>query len=121
MTNVTVLKLKSGELLIAGVREAEDNMVWLDEPIQAISVPVTHNGQQGETFLLKPWIGISSDTSFLVSAREIITSCTLKKNLLDQYNQYVGRVEEKEVFYEEEADELELLQSRILRSRNLLN
>ena len=119
MNEVTVLKLKNGETLIAGVRQAEDNMFWIDDPIQVVPMQVTQDGIQGETFLLKPWIGISSDKSFLLSAREILTTCSLKENLLEQYRSYVGvapPVQEQDSY-----DELELLQSRILRSRNLLN
>jgi len=119
MTDVTVLKLKNGETLIAGVRQVEDNMFWIDDPIQVVPVQVTHEGIQGETFLLKPWIGISSDKSFLLSAREVLTTCSLKENLLEQYRSYIGvtpPIEEPDSY-----DELALLQSRILRSRNLLN
>ena len=120
MTDVTVLKLKNGETLIAGVRQAEDNMFWIDDPIQVVPVQVTREGIQGETFLLKPWIGISSDKSFLLSAREILTTCSLKENLLEQYRSYVGvtpaPIEDNDTF-----DELDMLQSRILRSRGLLN
>ena len=104
MNEVTVLKLKNGETLIAGVRQAEDNMFWIDDPIQVVP---------------KPWIGISNDKSFLLSAREILTTCSLKENLLEQYRSYVGvtpPVEENDSF-----DELDMLQSRILRSRGLLN
>lgn len=119
MNEVTVLKLKNGETLIAGVRQAEDNMFWIDDPIQVVPIQVTHEGIQGETFLLKPWIGISNDKSFLLSAREILTTCSLKENLREQYLSYVGvapPVEENDSF-----DELDMLQSRILRSRGLLN
>lgn len=120
MNDVTVLKLKNGETLIAGVRQADDNTFWLDDPIQVVPVQVTHEGVNGETFLLKPWIGISNDKSFLLSAREVLTTCALKESLLEQYRSYVGitppHVEENETF-----DELDMLQSRILRSRGLLN
>lgn len=119
MTEVAVLKLKNGETLIAGVRSADENTYWLDDPIQVVPVPVVQSGVNGETFLLKPWIGISNDKSFLLSAREVLTTCTLKENLLEQYRSYVGiepPVEENDTF-----DELDMLQSRILRSRGLLN
>lgn len=119
MTDVTVLKLKNGETLIAGVRRADDNMFWLDDPIAVVPVPVMHEGIQGETFLLKPWIGISNDKSFLLSAREVLTTCSLKENLLQQYRSYVGT--EPEPSEHETLDEMDMLQSRILRSRGLLN
>jgi hypothetical protein len=118
MTDVTVLKLKNGETLIASVRRADEDMFWLDDPIAVVPVPVVHDGVNGETFLLKPWIGISNDKSFLLSAREVLTTCSLKENLLQQYRSYVGVEPPVE---EDTFDELDMLQSRILRSRGLLN
>lgn len=121
MNEVTVLKLKNGETLIAGVRQADDNTYWLDDPIQVVPVQVTHEGIQGETFLLKPWIGISNDKSFLLSAREVLTTCSLKETLLNQYRSYVGVEPEPAPEEKDTLDEMDLLQSRILRSRGLLN
>jgi hypothetical protein len=120
MTEVTVLRLKNGETLIAGVRLAADNNYWLDDPIAVIAVQVNHDGVNGETFLLKPWIGISPDKSFLLSAKEILTSCSLKENLLQQYLSYTGNYPEP-VEDIEDFDEMEMLQARILRSKGLLN
>ena len=54
MTDVTVLRLKNGETLIAGVRQEENNMCWVDDPIQVVPIQITHEGVNGETFLLKP-------------------------------------------------------------------
>ena len=119
MTDVTVIRLKNGETLIAGVRQADDNTFWLDDPISVVSIQVTHEGMNGETFLLKPWIGISNDKSFLLSAREILTTCSLKESLLEQYRSYVGIT--PPVDDNDPLDEMDLLQSRILRSRGLLN
>lgn len=117
MSDVSVLKLKNGETIIAVVRPADNSMVWVDDPIAVIPVPVQQNGVNGETFLLKPWIGISGDTSFLISGKEVLTTCSLKQNLVEQYNAYVGKLPD----IEESVDELEMLQARILRSRGLLN
>jgi hypothetical protein len=121
MKNVTVLRLKNGDTLIAGVRTTEEGeMLWLDDPIAVIPVPVVQGGVNGETFLLKPWIGIAEDKSFLLSVREVLTTGTLKDHLLEQYKMYVGH-DPIAAEPEEEYDELEMLQARILRSRNLLN
>jgi hypothetical protein len=121
MTNVTVLKLKNGETLIAGIRQADDNNYWIDDPIAIVSIQITQDGINGETFLLKPWIGISPDKTFLLSAKEILTSCTLKENLLQQYLSYVGSQPQDTIEETEEFDEMEMLQARILRSKGLLN
>ena len=121
MTDVTVLRLKNGETLIAGVRQEENNMCWIDDPIQVVPIQVTHDGIQGETFLLKPWIGISNDKSFLLNAGEILTSGSLKENLLQQYLMYIGNDSPESIEDIDEFDEMEMLQARILRSKGLLN
>ena len=124
MTDVTVLRLKNGETLIASVRLADNNNYWVDDPISVIAVPVTHEGINGETFLLKPWIGISPDKSFLLSAGEILTSGSLKENLLQQYLMYIGNDTPEpidDIDDIDDFDEMEMLQVRILRSKGLLN
>ena len=121
MTDVTVLRLKNGETLIAGVRQADDNNYWVDDPIAVVPVQVTHEGVSGETFLLKPWIGISPDKSFLLGVGEILTSGSLKENLLQQYLMYIGNDAAEPVNDMEDFDEMEMLQARILRSKGLLN
>ena len=121
MTDVTVLRLKNGETLIAGVRQADSNNYWVDDPIAVIAVQVTHEGINGETFLLKPWIGISPDKSFLLSAGEILTSGSLKENLLQQYLMYIGNDTPEPIDDIDDFDEMEMLQARILRSKGLLN
>lgn len=122
MTDITVLRLKNGETLIAGVRQADPNNYWVDDPISVIAIQVNQDGINGETFLLKPWIGISSDKSFLLSASEILTSCSLKEDLLQQYLIYSGN-EQSQPLEENlnDFDEMEMLQARILRSKGLLN
>lgn len=121
MTDVTVLRLKNGETLIAGVRQEENNMCWIDDPIQVVPIQVTHDGIQGETFLLKPWIGISKDKSFLLNTGEILTSGSLKESLLQQYLMYIGNDTPAPIEEDEDFDEMEMLQARILRSKGLLN
>lgn len=121
MTDVTVLRLKNGETLIAGVRLADDNNYWVDDPIQVVPIQITHEGVNGETFLLKPWMGISPDKSFLLGAGEILTTGSLKENLLQQYLMYIGNDPSEPVNDIEDFDEMEMLQARILRSKGLLN
>ena len=124
MNEVKVLRLRNGELLIATVRQDEytpSKKCWLDDPIAAVAIPVVHGDLQGETFVLKPWMGISSDTSFLLSIEEILTMGNLKDSLMEQYANYVAKEEAPQAEEPEELDELDMLQSRILRSRGLLN
>ncbi len=83
METPKVIKLRCGDLIIATLRdETNENLVWVENPISVIAHPVMHNEMMGETFLLKPWIGISDEKSFLIRKSEIVTVSTLRLSLL---------------------------------------
>jgi hypothetical protein len=56
-----------------------------------------------------------------LSAGEILTSGSLKENLLQQYLMYIGNDSPEPIEDIDEFDEMEMLQARILRSKGLLN
>lgn len=122
METPKVIKFKNGDLVIASIRDSESNdLFWMDNPIAVVPYPVIQEDVVGETFLLKPWIGITTEKIFLVPKSEVITVCLLRENLLAQYERYISG----EVKLPEETEdtnlELDLLHSRLLKSRNLLN
>ena len=122
METPKVLKFKNGDLVIATIRDSDTNeLFWIDNPIAVIPYPVIQENVVGETFLLKPWIGITTEKIFLIPKSEIITVCVLRENLLAQYERYIsGEVKLPEETQETNVD-MEMLHSRLLRSRNLLN
>ena len=122
METPKVLKFKNGDLVIASIRDSDTNeLFWIDNPIAVIPYPVIQENIVGETFLLKPWIGITTEKTFLIPKSEIITVCVLRENLLAQYERYIsGEVKFPEETQEENT-EMDVLHSRLLRSRNLLN
>jgi len=122
METPKVLKFKNGDLVIATIRDSDTNeLFWMDNPIAVIPYPVIQEDVMGETFLLKPWIGITTEKIFLIPKSEIITVCVLRENLLAQYERYIsGEVKLPEETQETNID-MEMLHSRLLRSRNLLN
>ncbi len=125
METPKVIKLKCGDLIIATLRdESKEGLVWVENPISVVAHPVMHNEIMGETFLLKPWIGISDEKSFLIRKSEIITVCTLRLSLLEQYKKYISGSPtfESEEEYTEDLDvELETIRAGLLRDKNLLN
>ena len=122
METPKVLKFKNGDLVIASIRDSDTNaLFWLDNPVAVIPYPVFQEDVVGETFLLKPWIGITTEKTFLIPKSEIITICLLRENLLAKYERYIsGEVKFPEETQEENT-EMDMLHSRLLRSRNLLN
>lgn len=122
METPKVIKFKNGDLVIATIIDSEStDLFWMDNPIAVIPYPVIQEDVVGETFLLKPWIGITTEKIFLVPKSEVITVCLLRENLLGQYEKYIsGEVKLPEETQEGNLD-MELLHSRLLKSRNLLN
>ena len=122
METPKVLKFKNGDLVIASIRDSDTNeLFWMDNPVAVIPYPVFQEDVVGETFLLKPWIGITTEKTFLIPKSEIVTVCLLRENLLGKYERYIsGEVKFPEETQEENTD-MDMLHSRLLRSRNLLN
>ena len=122
METPKVIKFKNGDLVIATIRDSESNdLFWMDNPIAVIPYPVIQEDVVGETFVLKPWIGITTEKTFLVPKSEVITLCLLRENLLAQYERYIaGEIKLPEETEDTNLD-MDLLHSRLLKSRNLLN
>jgi len=122
METPKVIKFKNGDLVIASIRDSDTNeLFWMDNPISVVPYPVIQEDIVGETFLLKPWIGISTEKTFLIPKSEIITVCVLRENLLAQYERYISGEVKLPEETEETNMEMEMFHSQLLRSRNLLN
>lgn len=114
-----VIKFKNGELVVAFIRESDTNeLFWLDNPIAILPHQVVQEDMIGETYLLRPWIGITAEKNFLIPKSAIITVCSLSENLIEQYKRYT--IKEEKTNQESNLD-TEILYSRLLRSKNLLN
>jgi len=117
-----VIKMKNGEVLIATIWEYKDGLALVENPIAVVAIPVMQNALAGETFLLKPWIGISSNQSYGIPLSEILLTCSLRPQLLEQYKRYVETPRE-DISLPPDQEELEDLnfEAEVLRSRNLIN
>lgn len=116
-----VLKFKNGDLVIAQLIETVDDLYRIENPIAAVTFPTMQGEVVGETFLLKPWIGISKDSSFFVKKTDILVVCSLKDTLMQQYKNYI-MPEEKPITVDEADYEIEeVMEAMYLKSKNLLN
>jgi len=119
--NPQVIKMKSGEVLIASIFEYKDGLALVENPIAVVAIPVMQNSITGETFLLKPWIGISANTTYGIPISEILLTCSLRPQLLAQYKHYVELPRDDAPLPQEEDYEELNFEAEVLRSRNLLN
>jgi hypothetical protein len=116
-----VIKLKNGEVLIASIFDYKDGIALIENPIAVVAVPVMHDSAMGETFLLKPWIGISSNQSYGIPLSEILLTCSLRPQLMEQYIKYVESPRPELVSTSEEDLQDHYFEAEVLKSRNLLN
>lgn len=93
-----IVKLKTGEIIVCSMANdinsfAKENFLELIEPVQVIPQRETRKGNSivGESFLLKPWIGLSDSEEFIVNTDIILTIGNLKKEVKQQYVDYVNQ------------------------------
>jgi hypothetical protein len=123
METPKVIKFRNGDLVIAKLHDDKEGLIRIENPIAVVPYPMMQGEVVGETFLLKPWIGITEEKTFLIRKSEIMTVCTLRPNLLEQYNRYVSpEYKFDDPSEEEEVDvDLETIRAGLLRDKNLLN
>jgi len=79
---VYILKLKTGEEVIARITEGENDTLILETPMTLQTVP-TQQGQMG--IAVVPWMMASIDTSFTISSDQVMTKGKAKKDMESQY------------------------------------
>jgi hypothetical protein len=80
---IYILKLKTGEEVVARVSEGENDTLILNKPMLLQAMPTQEPGQMG--LLTLPWIMASSDTSFTISSDQVMTKGKPKKDMESQY------------------------------------
>ena len=70
---------------------AGESHICLIEPVQIIpQQQQRHKGQViGETFILRPWIGMSDSDEFIISTDIVLTIGDLKRDVRQQYVNYI--------------------------------
>jgi hypothetical protein len=103
MTNdrFKVLKLKTGETILCTLDRdlkhvANEAFLYLNEPVQVVPYQETRkNGQiLGESFILRPWVGLSDSDEFVISTDIVLTIGKLKKEVREQYVSYISQAQE---------------------------
>ena len=80
---VYVLKLKSGEELIARIdSENEEPTIVLDQPL-GIQVMMQPQGKPG--FAMIPWMMASDDKKFTIDSNEVLTKGKARNEMEKQY------------------------------------
>ena len=86
--DVKVLKLITGEEVIARVSEEENNLITLEKPMTLqMMTPNTTTGQVG--FALMPWIRAGKNEKIIISTEHIITEDEASEQTEKNYLQVV--------------------------------
>lgn len=91
-----IVKLKTGETIlctmVADVTSISTaSYLSINEPVQVIPHKETRKGRHivGESFLLRPWIGLSDSEEFTVSVDTVMTIGNVKSEVKRQYVEYL--------------------------------
>jgi hypothetical protein len=117
-TYYKIVKLKTGETILCTMNYdissfASETHLQLHIPVQVIPHQETrHNGQViGESFILRPWIGLSDSEEFTISTDIVLTIGNLKKDAQQQYINYVEHTVETQKRLREQQNREEALEN----------
>jgi hypothetical protein len=114
-----IVKLKTGENILCNmdrdVKSATaETQLLLNIPVQVVPMKETRKGNHiiGESFMLRPWMGLCDGDEFTISTDVVLTIGDMKKEVKQQYVNYITQTSEaRKRFLEQEersdaADEL---------------
>jgi hypothetical protein len=114
-----VVRLKTGENILCSMERdikspASETHLQLNVPVQVVPMKEMRKGNHvvGESFMLRPWMGLSDGEEFTISTDVVLTIGDLKKEVKQQYVNYISQAKEtrKKILDQEErsdaADEL---------------
>lgn len=111
-----VVRLKTGESILCTMDHdinslASENYLHLQTPVQVVPQQESRRGNQivGESYLLRPWIGLSDSDNFVISSDMVLTIGNLKREVKQQYVNYINHTNETRRKLEEQDAVFQLL------------
>lgn len=109
-----LIRLKTGEIIIGSMDDDVKSAAVV--PYITINVPVQvvphmeqrkENTVVGESFIFRPWLGLSDSEEFTITSEIILTIGDLKKEVQKQYKEFVEQTFEsrKKVIQQEECEQ----------------
>ena len=106
-----IVKLKTGETILCTMNNdirslASETHLQLTTPVQVIPHQESRRTGQvvGESFVLRPWIGLSDSDEFTISADIVLTIGSLKKEVRQQYVNYIEHTNETQKRHEDQVE-----------------
>ena len=110
-----IVKLKTGETILCTMDAdvtsvSSTSYLSINEPVQVIPHKETRKGRHivGESFLMRPWIGLSDSEEFTVSVDVVMTIGNIKSEVKRQYVDYLTQASHTRdaILRSEAADDL---------------
>jgi len=109
-----IVRLKTGENILCSMDRdikspASETHLQLNIPVQVVPMKEMRKGNHvvGESFMLRPWMGLSDGEEFTISTDVVLTIGDLKKEVKQQYVNYISQAKEtrKKILDQEERSE----------------
>ena len=104
------LKLTSGENLIVSTEDECDKLdekryIEVSEPVVIHSMRMPYGGGFVESYIMQPWLKMSSREVLKIPVRNIIVATNLMEKAESQYKQFIVEFENFEIATEDDIDE----------------
>lgn len=113
-TYYKVVRLKTGENIFCSMVKnvtsvASEPYLTLVHPVLGILSKQMSKDDNivGELFILRPWIGSSSSTEFVIPTDIVLTIADLNRNVRNQYLEYLEEIRRANKMIEREEDKVE--------------
>jgi hypothetical protein len=105
------LKLTSGENLIVSTEDECDKLdekryIEVSEPVVIHSMRMPYGGGFVESYIMQPWLKMSSREVLKIPVRNIIVATNLMEKAESQYKQFIVEFENFEIATEDDIDEV---------------
>jgi len=113
-TYYKIVKLKTGETILCTMNSdvrsiASETYLQLNSPVQVIPhmEQRKENKVIGESFIFRPWLGLSDSEVFTITCDIVLTIGSVKKEVQKQYIEYIEQSIEsrKQIVQQEECEE----------------
>lgn len=90
-TNVKILKMISGEELLAEILDESDTKITIKNAIRVVVMPTRANPET-PTVGFAPWADFSEEKEFTIHKAHVIVTMTPVKEFINQYNGMFGGI-----------------------------
>lgn len=113
MYPVRIIKLVTGEVVIAGIADAvnphgDEGVYTLEEPMSVIQIPAPKKGGNGVTetmIFMKRWMELSQDIMYIIPKKHVVCVSTPDSAILRDYNAAVASMSDEGIESDDVEDE----------------